>query len=401
MMWKRLFGVTLLLVLASNLCWAQQWDFPVLGSDVYPLRWGNVEGSADLVPSPSVLGLPVCAKKGSTLGLAIRWNGTAGALMGWRPVKVVFESAVTGAVIWQHLWQGGGDWLPPDVVYLLPALPGYVEYARLWSEGQLLVRTGFPWQPLGVLQYSTRSNPSEVFVVLDAPKAPMNPAWVSVLRYSCVWAREAVSPTRAAELLTKELWMRGTYITGAAVQQLQACTRNHTDGGEDFHLKMFLGSYGWLPLRGQCNDLADFLVCLVTSAGAYPLRSQRSYSLGTAYSGEPNGNGWRIYTQQIDPAGAPPLTSLGVSHHQFAVYDNMIWDPSYGFVSSVSGIEIAVGWQRDSRYKQALIRYYIYFLDGQQSGSPILPGSPSEPWNPTPAAGFVPNVTTIEPISDR
>lgn len=148
-MLKRLWGVTLLLVLASNLCWAQQWDFPVLGSDVYPLRWGNVEGSADLVPSPSVLGLPVCAKKGSTLGLAIRWNGTAGALMGWRPVKVVFESAVTGAVIWQQLWQGVGDWLPPDVMYLLPALPGYVEYARLWSEGQLLVPTGFSMAACG------------------------------------------------------------------------------------------------------------------------------------------------------------------------------------------------------------------------------------------------------------
>lgn len=162
---------------------------------------------------------------------------------------------------------------------------------------------------------------------------------------------------------------------------------------------MFLGSYGWLYRRGQCNDFADFLVCLVTSLGGYPLRSQRTYSLGVAYSGEPNGNGWRIYTQQVDPAGAPSLTSFGVSHHQFAVHNDAVWDASYGFVSSAGGIENVFGWQRDGRYKQALVRYYIYFLGGQQSGSPMLPGSPGEPWNPTPAAGFVPSVTTTKPVS--
>ncbi len=84
-----------------------------------------MEGSDDLVPSPPVLGLPICAKMGSTWGLGIRWKGTPGALLGWRPTKVVLESAVTGEVIWQHLWQGGGQWLSPDAVYLLPALPNY------------------------------------------------------------------------------------------------------------------------------------------------------------------------------------------------------------------------------------------------------------------------------------
>ncbi|GIV14635.1 MAG: hypothetical protein KatS3mg022_0070 [Armatimonadota bacterium] len=352
---------------------------------------------ADWTYSPSepmnALDNPLCAKMGTGWSAYLEGGGN---LLGWKVSSARLRSLVDGTVYFTVNDPGVGNLKPPGQPYPLPDLPAHVDHAQL--EISYVI---YYWGAWGPVYYLTPIYSSEVFVVLDAPKAPMDPAWVSVLRYSCVWAREAVTPARAAELLTKELWIRGTYITVAAVEQLQGCTRNHTDEGEDFHLKMFLGSYGWLPLRGQCNDLADFLVCLVTSVGAYPLRSQRSYPLGTAYSGEPNGNGWRIYTQQIDPAGAPPLTSLGVSHHQFAVYNNMIWDSSYGFVSSAGGIEIAVSWQRDNRYKQALVRYYIDFLDGQQAGSPVLPGSPDEPWNPMPAAGFIPNVITTEPMSGR
>ena len=68
--------------------------------------------------------------------------------MGWRLTKVVPERAVTGEVIWQYLRQGGGQWLSSEAVSLLPTLPNYVEYASLWSEGQLLVRTGIEWQPV-------------------------------------------------------------------------------------------------------------------------------------------------------------------------------------------------------------------------------------------------------------
>jgi hypothetical protein len=64
-MMKRLLMVTLLITLASNLCMAQQpaYEFPLSGSQLYRLRWGLQEGSADLVPFPPVLGQPVCAQK--------------------------------------------------------------------------------------------------------------------------------------------------------------------------------------------------------------------------------------------------------------------------------------------------------------------------------------------------
>jgi len=44
-----------------------------------------------------------------------------------------------------------------------------------------------------------------VFVVLDEPKAPMDPAWVSVLRISCQWARGETTPDGAASALTQKL----------------------------------------------------------------------------------------------------------------------------------------------------------------------------------------------------
>ena len=39
-------------------------------------------------------------------------------------------------------------------------------------------------------------------MVLDAPKAPMNPAWVSLLRYSCRWGRGTSNLDDAAQAIT-------------------------------------------------------------------------------------------------------------------------------------------------------------------------------------------------------
>lgn len=52
---KRLVAVTLLLILASNLCLA---DYELTGT-LYPLRWGQQEGSADLVTPANALGNPL------------------------------------------------------------------------------------------------------------------------------------------------------------------------------------------------------------------------------------------------------------------------------------------------------------------------------------------------------
>jgi hypothetical protein len=330
-MMKRLLMVTLLIALASNLCMAQQpaYEFPLSGSQLYRLRWGLQEGSADLVPFPPVLGQPVCAQKGSTLQLGIRWNSQHGRLLGWMPLQVVLSRAGTGEVIWQHPYSGS-NWLAPDAVYPLRALPDHVEYATLWSEGLLLVWTGSWPLPVGVMPYSTVNTPSEVFVVLDAPKAPMSPAWVNVL--------------------------------------------------PAFH--------------GQCNDLADFLVCAVTSVGALPLRSQRTYRLDAAYfQNDADGGGWQLVTGVVDPAGAAPQNfALTVSYHQFAIYEDKVWDASYGFIKTDGSLVHSIGWSRDSYYKPVLVRRFVRW-ENHAPRQEVRPSDPENPWNPTPDNGFLPVIT--------
>ncbi|MEJ5251785.1 MAG: hypothetical protein HPY54_16575 [Chthonomonadetes bacterium] len=113
---QRVLTVTLLMLLASYVCTAQQpYEFPLSGNQLYPLRWGQQEGSADLVPFPPVLGQPVCARKGSTLQLSIRWKTQPNRIIQWVPVRVVLSSATTGETIWEHIYSGS-NWLPADGV---------------------------------------------------------------------------------------------------------------------------------------------------------------------------------------------------------------------------------------------------------------------------------------------
>jgi len=390
---KRLLMVTLLIALASNLCMAQQpaYEFPLSGSQLYRLRWGLQEGSADLVPFPPVLGQPVCAQKGSTLQLGIRWNSQHGRLLGWMPLQVVLSRAGTGEVIWQHPYSGS-NWLAPDAVYPLRALPDHVEYATLWSEGLLLVWTGFWPLPVGVMPYSTVNTPSEVFVVLDAPKAPMSPAWVNVLRKSCVWARETTTPGRAAELLTMALWQNGRYDPEHRIPNTQFYTSNEGDSGENFHLRSFLED-AYFP-RGQCNDFADFLLCLVTSVGAYEMKAQRTYSFNAVYWGlrDSDRGGWNFRTLQIDPAGDEGPSTKTFTYHQYATVGSQVWDGCFAFIQNYSTV-LAIGWQRDTVYRSSLIDRFLEYQNHQLVRT-IGAGEPGNPWNPTPSDGFMPAVTT-------
>ena len=61
----RLLAVTLLLLWASNLCFA---DYELVGT-LYPLRWGQQEGSADMVTPANVLGQPPLREDGEPLRL--------------------------------------------------------------------------------------------------------------------------------------------------------------------------------------------------------------------------------------------------------------------------------------------------------------------------------------------
>ena len=229
-----------------------------------------------------------------------------------------------------------------------------------------------------------------VFVVLDEPKAPMDPAWVSVLRISCQWARGITTDEAAAKVLTENLYLNGVIINPGAWPNMQFI-RNATDDGETFYLREFIenGFYGY------SSDFADFLVCLVTSVGAYEMKVQRTYSLNVIYTlsaNDPDKGGWTILTKLIDPAGALHSANYyEFPYTQFAIVGSDVWDGGLAIV--VEGrTNLPIKWTRDAKYKPDLVQFFRYY-ENHTFVMQKSPGEEGEPWNPTPANGFVPQVT--------
>ncbi len=223
--------------------------------------------------------------------------------------------------------------------------------------------------------------------MLDEPKTPMNPAWVSVLRYSCDWAARSSNELSASDALTSRLWENANFVYSPT---FLGYTRQQTDYGELFYLKAFMDQSA---LRGQCNDLSDFLCTLMTSLGV-PAKSQRTYSLSQRYTGEgdEDGRGWQILTEFIDPAGDEvPASAKLFTYHQFVIIAGGVWEPSFGFGNS-NPPNLALGWSRDTQYKDSLVNLF-YHYEYSQLVEILGVNAPGNPWTPMPMAGFVPDVT--------
>jgi hypothetical protein len=111
-----------------------------------------------------------------------------------------------------------------------------------------------------------------LYALLNTPTEPMTQPWVPVLDYACIWADGCEDSASAEQHLTHGAYDNCSYNGGN-----QAHTDTSDDATETFYLYDFL--YQQTALRGQCNDLADFMVCLAHSIGAGNLRSQRSAAL--------------------------------------------------------------------------------------------------------------------------
>jgi hypothetical protein len=392
-MCKRLLGVTLLLVLASNLCWAQ---YRFRGT-FYPLRWGQTEGSQDLITPVNALWNPLCVKMGTSWSAYL--DGARNVL-GWKVSDARLRSVVDGTVYFTVIDAGVGNLRSPGQAYPLPDLPAQVDHALL--EISYVI---YYWGSWGPTSYLTPIYSSEVFIVLDAPKAPMSPAWVSVLRISCRWARGESTEERAARKLTERLHKEGNYNGG----QL-AYTRlpPDSDTGEDFYLRAFLkDDLGEGPYWGQCNDFADFLVCLMTSVGIQR-SAQRTHSLVNSrrVTTLPNGNSGPLLGFHTHPLDAAPTGDRGYnkeaewSYHQFCLdWGSMqVWDGSIAFLPQnwqpgdpVTGQVFVLGMPREPDYRDRLVKYYI-FLD-LVTGQEVMIYDPSFFWQPTPSpSGLIPNV---------
>jgi len=375
---KNTFIALLLIILSFALpsfSFAQQWRYALLEEpSSYPLRWGEKEPpSEDMVAMPpgldtsrTIPSSPGCYKVGMS-GFVLSYKVEDSILRG--AIDVVVWDEITGETYWNQTYPR----VPKEGKINLEGLvlPSYIT----------ILRFQVSWSGSGTM--FTRFS---VFVVLDAPKSPMDPAWVNVLRISCSWARGESTPDGAANVLTQTLWEKGTYDPSQ-----QWYTRNETDAGETFYLKSFLSDQSF-P-RGQCNDFADFLVCLINSVGAYETKAQRTYSFTVVYWGplDPDGSGWRFQTNEVDPAPSGGSTQkFDFAYHQFTVIGSSVWNGTVKFATG-----IALGWERDTTYKLALVEWFREWQN-HTIVQTIGPNDPGNPWNPTPALGFIPDITAAD-----
>lgn len=380
-----LLGLCLLLTLS----WAAQVG---LEGTHYPLRWGRAEGTGDWVKPypPPVWGHPACFHKGSSLTLRLISEPGDPPIYCWKLIWAELRSKVTNTVYWRV---GETDCMSPSQTIPLPNLPDFIEYAELRGEVALVV--GLPWEPK-VMEVDAAGQSglvSEIFIVLDAPQAPMNPAWVSVLRISCVWAHGHSTAITAATALTVELHKQGNYNGGR-----EAFTRyfSDRDTGEIFYLKEYL-EYR-TPYWGQCNDFADFLVCLNASVGGLALRSQRTHSvvLSRRVTTLPNGHPGLLLgfvTHPLDAARCGFSDFDGVvewTYHQFAIDStSRVWDGNIAFNPySDCGV---IWMRREPKYRDNLISRYKF--QDLTNGSVVYENDPTFYWRPTPDQGFIPQIT--------
>jgi hypothetical protein len=352
------FWIVVLLFFIPSHSFAQRWRYCLLvAPESYPLRWGEREPpNADMVAMPPGLDTsrtiptsPRCYKVGKSgfwLSYSVEDAGLVGGLF------VVVWDEITGETVWQRyyypVWREGVVSLDGLV------LPSYITVL------------GFQVVWLGWLGYGSMFTRFTIFVVLDEPKEPMNPAWVSVLRISCQWARGESTVEGAAIALTQKLWENGHYNGGnpGYTHYFRDANGLPIDDRERFYLKAFLED-PWFPY-GQCNDFADFLVCLMISVGVPIDKARRTHQL--LLTDDTN-----FRTNWITPAGQAP-TKAEWTYHQF-VFTDRVWD---GCLTLGEYGNFVVGMNFDS-YKTGLVEAILRY-----------------DWQSAPPAGwFIPEVSAI------
>ena len=244
----------------------------------------------------------------------------------------------------------------------LPVLTFYVEFTKI------------PTPTWGVLSSYNSAVGNTVYAVVATPTAPMATPWVGVLNYACNWAKRTTSATSATTALTTGLYNAGHYNGGS-----QAFTGSFVDGSEDFHLKSYLASSTPYSLYGQCNDFADFLVCLSNAVGARPLKTQRSVTVAEDSAGS------HFFTKPVTAApdqtksDASPVSS-GWAYHQWA-NDTSIFDGSIRFSGTTTPSDMT-GPAFGSTYNTSLVASYLHMFS-----PPALPVADWDPQSP-----FVPNI---------
>lgn len=364
-------------------------EFTICGGEgaIYQPRWGQTEPLGnDLVMPYPVPGQPLVIKRGSHLGIRINWEGRP-QCNHWRVAKSKLYRANPDIVYWSEIGDPHGSHRANEThcfphPYPPAGVPNYVEKAYLELE---IISCQGVINPIFTI--------TPVYIVLDTPVYPMTIPWISVLDYSCEWARTTNTSLNATNALTSYFNFYSNYDFTNLYY-----TPDWNDSGEMFYLKAFLQRQltPFDPrLRGQCNDFADFLLCLVTSIGAYEMKCNRTWSVYDAYWGasDVDGSGWVLETHLMEPAGIlHPVGSYIFSYHQFpnVLLGNQwyVWDSSFRSVAYGDCLYL----ERENVYETFyLVNLFHYFYNYTYQYS-VFPHS-SPPWNPWPTNGFIPVLT--------
>lgn len=393
-----------LLIFVSHACsiWYVELSSPNPADGPFPLRWGNQEPpDADRVPFPPgwlINGDPCCFKAGATVRLSLKQiapDPVHGRIVECGVGYLTLYSRVTGEVLRTY---PNAYFLPADQPYDFGPLVEWVEYASLELAVYVVYESG--WGEDGYHGFV-----DEMFIVLDEPKSPMNPAWVSVLRISCRWARGETTPDGAARKLTEMTHKNTTYDAEA----LLFCYPPLPDQGEYFFLKLFMED-PQRKMRGQCNEIADFLCCLMTSVGiraSVQRTNRRPFPIEKAF--------WT--NRLLVKEGELPTYRFHHWHyHQYVLFNyspQFVYDgtvrfhplvvhlyyphqaPDYGYVVGWVRGEVPTDgdWARvETTYRRFLVSPYIPLSDPPQTYA-IL-------WEPTPEpSGFIPGVYALDQVT--
>lgn len=161
-----------------------------------------------------------------------------------------------------------------------------------------------------------------LYGVLATPTAPMSQPWVQILDDACNWALNATNATDATTGLTMQFYDHAWYRPD---RNFGWDTLGTTP--ETFYLGDFLnGSTTTDPdyanidsMHGQCNDFADFLVCLSNALGARPLQAQKSNNPAD------DNAGFDTNPVTLAPDYDGPAEPVPFRYHQFG-NDNTIFD---------------------------------------------------------------------------
>ena len=311
------------------------------------LRWGNQEPpDADKVPFPPgwlINGDPCCFKAVATVRLSLKQvapDPVHGWVVEWGVGYLTLYSRVTGEVLRTY---PDAYFLPADQPYDFGPLVDWVEYACLELAVYVVYENG-----LGEEGY--HGFVDEVFIVLDEPKAPMNPAWVNLLRYSCRWGRGTSNLDDAAQAITFGVFFHK--ISDPPRPGFGYTTRTSwTDLGTNpptLKLKAIFDEWNaGRTVYGNCLDISCFTMVALCSVGMDFSTRQLT---GTLLS-RPDPDAGNFRTNPLCPIGSDPTVDVTYSPwawlwHQVCVLtgapdppsnDAGIWDPTAAQKEDLNG----------------------------------------------------------------